>query len=124
MKVPAKFGLVLAVSLWGLASYALAHEGHGGESQTITGEVVDLACYVGMGESGAGHRDCAQKCIASGLPVGIKSGDTIYLVTGSEHNAANATLAPLAAKTVVAEGQVSERDGVHLLTLKKVTVKE
>ena len=95
-----------------------------GSAQKVTGEVVDLACYLGHGASGSTHRDCAQKCIASGLPVGIKSGDQLYLVVGSEHDPANKTLAPLAAKNVTAEGTVTEKDGVRLLTIKKVTVNE
>lgn len=105
---------------------ARAHEGeaHGGagQLQQVTGEVVDLACYLGEGARGAGHRECAQKCIASGLPVGIKTEKGLYLVVGSEHGPANETLAPLAAETVTAEGQVTERDGVHLLAIRKVTV--
>lgn len=105
---------------------AAAEEGHehAAAPQTVTGEVVDLACYLGHGERGAGHRECAQKCIASGLPVGIKSEKGLYLVVGSEHGTANQQLASLAAKTVTAEGTVTERDGVRLLALKKVTVKE
>ena len=120
--------------LWGAAfisfsgGWVLAHEGevHGGPAtpQTVTGEVVDLACYLAEGARGAGHRECAQKCITSGLPVGIKAGDRLYLVVGSKHGPANETLAPLAAKTVTAEGTVTERDGVHLLAVEKVAVQE
>ncbi len=103
-----------------------AHEGHPGVVQKVTGEVVDLACYLGSGgkEMGPGHRECAQKCIASGLPVGIKTADGLYLVVSSEHQPVNKELAPLAAKKVVAEGTVSESDGVHLLAIRKVTVVE
>ncbi len=115
-----------------LSSATLAHEGeshgggqeHGGATQVVTGEVVDLACYLGEGARGAGHRECAEKCITSGLPVGIKTADRLYLVIGGEHGPANKALASLAAKTVEAEGKVTERDGVHLLALQKVTVKE
>lgn len=107
---------------------ALAEEGHahGGDQpavQTITGEVVDLACYLDHGAVGAGHAGCAQKCINSGLPVGIKSGDTLYLAVGNEHGTANAALAPLASQQVTVEGTVKERDGVHLIAIKKVTAK-
>ena len=105
------------------AGFAAAHEEHG-TTQTVTGEVVDLACYLGHGASGPKHRDCAQKCISSGLPVGIKAGDTLCLAVGSEHDPVNAKLAPLAAKQVVAEGKVTEQDGVHLIAIQKVTVKE
>ncbi len=100
---------------------------HGGSelgAQTVTGEVVDLACYLSEGLKGPDHRECASSCIASGLPVGIKTKDRLYLVMGGEHGPANETLAPLAAKDVTAEGTVSVRDGVYLLAVKKVVVNE
>ena len=120
-----------AITMLGLAAFpgwAAAHQGMEdeekvGSEQMITGEVVDLACYLSEGASGPGHKDCAQKCIASGLPVGIKSGDEIYVAIGSEHGSANSTLAPLAAQQVTAEGMVTERDGVHLIAIKKITPK-
>ncbi len=123
---------MLVLALCGLAflpSVVLAEmEGHEGHSmagtQTVTGEVVDLACYLGHGARGASHEECGEKCITSGLPVGIKTADTLYLVIASDHTPANKTLASLIAKDVVAEGEVSERDGVHLLALKKVTDKK
>ena len=103
-----------------------AHEENTGAVQKVTGEVVDLACYLGSGgkEKGPGHRDCAQKCIVSGLPVGIKTANGLYLVVSSEHQPVNKELAPLASKKVVAEGTVSESNGVHLLAMRKVTVVE
>jgi len=127
---------VLVMVIAGLAvgtTLAVAHEGeshgsggqeHGGATQLVTGEVVDLACYLGEGLMGPKHRECAQKCITSGLPVGIKSEDRIYLAVGREHGPANATLAPLAATQVTAEGVVTERNGVHLITVNKVTINE
>ena len=119
-----KTAWILAACLMAGPGMALAHEaGETGKSVTLTGEVVDMACYLGEGARGAGHQSCAQKCIESGLPVGIKTADVLYLVIGSEHGPANKDLAPLASKTVTAEGTVSERDGVHLLALKKVMVK-
>lgn len=114
--------LVFAISLAWVGA-GLAHEGEV-HTQSITGEVVDLACYLGHGESGAGHRECARKCIASGLPVGIKAGDTVYLAVGAEHGTANAALAALAADEVTVEGEVSQRDGIHLVAIQKVTAKK
>ena len=108
------------------AGGSAAHEGDGAETggvRQVTGEVVDLACYLGHGALGEKHRDCAQKCISSGLPVGIKTAEGLYLAVGSDHEPANKALAPLAGKTVTAEGEVTEKDGVHLIAIKKVTVK-
>jgi hypothetical protein len=120
-------GVILGLAMAGRAAaeegHAHQHE-HASGAQTVSGEVVDLACYLSEGALGPGHKECAQKCITSGLPVGIKSGDKIYLAVGSEHGSANSALAPLAAQQVTVEGTVTERDGVHLIAIKKVTAKE
>ena len=121
--------IIIAVGIIGILvgpGFAGAHEEPDGEQaavQTITGEVVDLACYLNEGAMGPGHRECAQKCISSGLPVGIKTENGLYLAISSEHGPANKTLASLAARQVSVEGTVSERDGVHLIAIKKVTPK-
>ena len=51
------------------------------QEQTLTGEVVDVFCYLSHGEEGLGvkHAGCAKKCIKGGLPVAIKVGDQLYL---------------------------------------------
>lgn len=98
-----------------------AHEEHaaqqgGEEAITVTGEILDLACYIDHGAQGEKHRDCAQTCIESGLPVGIKSADdgATYLLIG-EHKPLNSQLAPLAAKTVTVHGKLVERDGIKMI---------
>ena len=52
------------------------HEGHDGHADaatvTVTGEVLDMACYIDHGATGAKHAECAKTCIESGLPVGLK----------------------------------------------------
>ena len=62
------------------ASPVIAHEGHehgekdelaSGETKKITGEVVDMACYIDHNATGEKHADCTKKCITSGLPVGL-----------------------------------------------------
>jgi hypothetical protein len=82
---------------------------------TVTGEVLDMACYLDHGAQGAGHAGCAAKCISSGLPVGLKSADgTVYLLIG-EHKPLNDQLAAYAAKTVTIHGKLVERDGIKLI---------
>ena len=86
-----------------------------GQEVTITGEVLDMACYVDHGASGDKHADCAKKCISSGLPVGIKGNDgKTYLVIG-DHKPLNSELADYAAKTVTIKGKLASRDGVNML---------
>src|SRR5436305_15348752 len=62
---------------------AFAHEGaEKGKDVTMKGEIVDLACYLGHGASGAKHKDCAEMCIKGGAPMGLltRDGKTILLV--------------------------------------------
>lgn len=104
---------------------ASAHEEHqhgaAGE-QTLTGEVVDVFCYLSHGKDGLGkgHASCAQKCIKSGLPVAIKVGDQLYLATMADHNPANAKLAAQAGQQVTVRGKVLEADGQHLIAVTQI----
>jgi len=85
------------------------------ETTTIKGEVLDLVCYTDHGAQGEKHMACAQKCIASGLPVGLKAEDgKVYLVVG-QHKPINKELASEAGKVVTLKGKVVMKDGVNLL---------
>jgi len=86
------------------------------QTVSIKGEVLDMACYTDHGAQGEKHAACAQKCIASGLPVGIKSSDDgkVYLVIG-QHKPLNSELAEYGGKTVTLKGKLVSRDGINML---------
>jgi hypothetical protein len=52
---------------------------------TLTGEIVDTKCYLGVMNPGNGkvHRDCAARCISGGIPVGfvVHGNGQVYLLT-------------------------------------------
>lgn len=126
--------LVGLVAAMGAAAWAHSgHEGHdeaesasaapaAAEEQSLTGEVVDVFCYLSHGEDGLGkgHASCAKKCIKGGLPVAIKVGDQLYLASMADHSAANAQLAELAATQVTVRGKVMERDGQRLIAIASI----
>lgn len=86
-----------------------------GEQITVTGEVLDMACYTDHGAHGAKHAKCARMCIESGLPVGIKGDNGVtYLLIG-EHKPANDVLAQYAAKTITVQGKFVSRDGINMI---------
>jgi hypothetical protein len=87
-----------------------------GTEITITGEVLDMACYIADNLSGSEHAECAKTCIRKGLPVGIKSQDDgrVYLLVGS-NNSLNDQLADYAAKTITVKGKIRSRDGFAML---------
>src|SRR5260221_14455526 len=38
---------------------------------TVTGEIIDSACYIKSGARGESHRSCAQKCGDAGIPLAL-----------------------------------------------------
>lgn len=92
------------------------------QEQQLTGEVVDVFCYLSHPKDGIGkgHAGCAKKCINSGLPVAIKVGDQLYLATMADHNPANQQLADLAAEQVTVRGTVMELDGQRLIAISSI----
>jgi hypothetical protein len=112
-----KAAVVLAFAA-GLAASPLALAEEPAKSETgskeITGEIVDVMCYVDHNATGAKHADCGTKCIKSGGPVGIVSEGKAYLVVGA-HKPMNDELAPLAGKTVTLKGKVASNGGISLL---------
>ena len=85
------------------------------EAVTVTGEVLDMACYLDHGAHGEKHAECAKTCIASGLPVGLNTSDgKVYLIIG-EHKPLNKELAAYAAKTITLKGKLVSRDGISMI---------
>jgi hypothetical protein len=115
MKTPSIF-LFLASTMIGVTPAVLsAAEEETGQTVTVKGEVIDMACYAESGASGKDHADCAKTCISAGLPVGLKSEDgKIYLLIG-DHKPMNNELANYAAQTITVKGKAVSRDGVNMI---------
>jgi len=58
-----------------------------GKTVSVTGEIIDLSCYLQLGKHGEKHKACGSKCIAAGEPVGLvtKEGG-IYMLIAEEHD--------------------------------------
>jgi hypothetical protein len=115
--------LILAcLSAIAFASVALAQETHehgkdsldASATKQVTGEVVDMMCYVDHNATGEKHAGCAAKCIKNNGPVGIVENGKAYLVVG-EHKPMNAELGEFAGKTITVKGKVAERGGIAMI---------
>jgi len=84
------------------------------KTEEIKGEVVDLMCYLDHGAKGEKHKGCAEGCIKGGGPVGLLSGDQVYLVVG-DHKPLNAELASKAGQEVTLKGQIATRSGMKMI---------
>jgi len=111
---------VVALSLSPL-SFAHDPSEHGKENlsaaaeKTVTGEIVDMMCYVDHNAVGEEHgKSCGAKCIKNGGPVGIIENGKAYLVVG-EHKPMNDQLAEYCGKTVTLKGKAADRGGIAML---------
>ncbi len=110
------FAMVVIAS-FATAPLALAHDekSDAAAEKTVTGEVVDMMCYVDHNAMGDGHgQSCGAKCIKNGGPVGIVENGKAYLVVG-EHKPMNDELADSCGKTITLKGKFVERGGVAML---------
>jgi hypothetical protein len=87
----------------------------------VTGEVLDMTCYIANNLSGPDHAECAKVCIRSGEPAGIKARDgKVYLLTGEPGHSVNAELAEYAAQVVTIKGKQTFRDGFAQLQVEEI----
>ena len=114
--------IVMAVVL---ATSAIAMAGDEAKKEkaaptTLTGEVLDLYCFMEHPESatGAEHAKCAQACISKGLPIGFMAADgTVYLIIGKEHESASTAVAAFMGKKSTITGYVKESKGMKAIEL-------
>ena len=91
---------------------------------TVTGEVVDLSCYLHHPETskGASHKKCAETCAKKGLPMGLLTEDSqvILLLEDHENPKGYATALEGAAKTITVEGTKVNQGGMNGIVVESV----
>jgi hypothetical protein len=91
---------------------------------TVSGEVVDLSCYLPHPDTshGASHKKCAETCAKKGLPMGLLTGDgqVFLLVEDHDNPKGYATAIDSAAKTITVEGRKVTQGGVNGLVVESV----
>ena len=125
--------LLLAMTV-ALASTSWAHDGKkhdnpergaGGKDVTVTGELVDMACFMAHEGRGKKHAKCAEQCVLGGAPVGLVTDDgKVYLLV-EDHSTPKAKKPYAQAKEMVAEtvtitGHAYERGGVQAVVVESV----
>ena len=95
-------------------------------AKTITGEVVDVSCFLQLGKRGEAHLPCGQKCVRNGQPIGILTdAGRLYLVIPEEHHprrdgtvTIRERFAELMAKRVRVSGMVTKFQDYRALFVK------
>ncbi|MDO1444946.1 hypothetical protein Q0590_01720 [Rhodocytophaga aerolata] len=116
-------GKLLAATLLSafFASTASAQEAAAKET-SLTGEVLDLSCYMKSGAKGPEHKSCATGCLKNGNPVGLLASDgKVYLVVEDHKNAdPYKELITHPAEQVKLTGTLQTRNGMPGLVLSKM----
>ncbi|MBI4375417.1 MAG: hypothetical protein HY549_03110 [Elusimicrobia bacterium] len=124
---------VMSLAALALAAGVWAHEGHKHEEKaeaaapsetvSVTGEVLDLSCYLGHGATGKEHKKCAKSCLLEKhVSAGLLTADgTVYLlVSDHKHEKAFAPVGQMAAEQVKVTGVKAVKGGLQAILVHKV----
>ncbi|MEX6691290.1 hypothetical protein QTN47_27520 [Danxiaibacter flavus] len=116
-----KIAGLLSVSLAMSSITSFAQSG----DKTISGEVLDMSCYMAKGAHGMDHKDCASSCIKGGSPMGLLTSDgKVYLlVENHDKKDAYAEAKKHAGEQVTVSGTVSEKGGLQGIVVNEVKAK-
>jgi len=93
-----------------------------GERVTVTGEVVDMWCYLEGGDRGPAKKACATACVKAGNPIGILDAKgNLYVAAGlKDHQSAQALLIDKLSDDVTVTGTLVRKGGVQMLYVDSV----
>jgi type 1 fimbria pilin len=93
-----------------------------GNDMTLTGQVVDVNCFVSMGASGASHKACALACAKAGVALAILGSDgNLYMpVSSKPGDPQNPRLEPFAEARVKVTGTHRMASGMHTIQIKTI----
>lgn len=95
------------------------------ETKTVSGEVLDMACYMAKGAHGEKHKSCAASCIKDGAPMGLLTSDgKVYLLV-ENHNKKEvySKLKDHAGEKITVTGTASVKGGLQGLVVDELKEK-
>ena len=91
---------------------------------TLTGEPLDLKCYMAGGKSGEGHAACAAKCARGGQGIAflVMDGDKkhVYLLLNKDGKPPVDQVVDYMGKQVKLTGAAKHLGGLNVITVEKV----
>jgi hypothetical protein len=120
MQVKKVLVLAALVSVAGIARTASAQE-----DITVSGEIVDLACYLAKGSRGPSHKVCAQKCAERGIPIGVLTDDGKLFLLLEDHSDEEPyeDAKKLAGETAEVKGKKFSKPGIDGLVVGEIKAK-
>ena len=91
---------------------------------TLTGEIVDSKCYLGVMNPGRGkvHRDCAARCLSGGIPPALltSTGEIVLLVNRDGKAFAQDALRAFVDEVVVVRGDLVRRGEIKMMQAENI----
>ncbi len=83
--------------------------------ESLSGEILDMACFIPKGAKGPAHRKCALTCAEHGMPLGLLTDDNEVYLLFPKHGKETAfdAVKKLAGSRAVLTGKASERMGIR-----------
>lgn len=93
-------------------------------ADSVTGEVIDLGCYLAHSATGHGanHRKCAEACAKKGIPMGLLQSDKTIVLLLESHESPKPYAAAIAraADTITVEGRRVSEGGMNGIVVEAV----
>jgi hypothetical protein len=118
--------LVFSIAVMASAQTTAAKKSAAPKTATLTGEVVDMGCYMNHGAKGEAHKECAKTCVAGGMPMGLltKTGK-LYLITMNHDEAGPFNQCKdLAGSEVKVTGTTMVKNGMNAIEVTAVAAAE
>jgi hypothetical protein len=114
--------MILTTVLAGTFTGAVAVAQPTGERVTVTGEVVELWCYLEAGDRGAAKKACATACAKAGNPIAIvdAKGQLFTLAGLRSHQSAQELLLDKMSETVTVTGTLVKNPNVQMIYVELV----
>ncbi len=95
------------------------------DNSSVTGELVDMNCYMAHGAHGDDHKSCAASCIKGGAPMAVLTSDGKLYLLVADHgkNDAYNEAKKYPSQQVTVSGTLSEKDGIKSIVVTEVKVK-
>ena len=117
--------LALAAVMVMLTVAASGQEKPMSKEATISGEVIDVACYLSGGARGPDHVECGKACAKAGGSLGILTADGkvyVSLLPDDHKNNPNHLLLDHVGHDVDAKGYVRVKGGVNGIMIRSVAM--
>jgi hypothetical protein len=122
MRNPQLLSFVFTTVLAGVFTIAAPMAQPRGERLTVTGEVVEMWCYLEAGDRGAAKKACATACAKAGNPIALvddKGG--VYLLAGlKSHQPAQELLLDMMSERVTVTGTLVKNPHAQMIYIESV----